>query len=244
MVKFTVLTLFPETFTGFTHESILKRAIDTNKIKVEFLNFREFAKDKRKTVDDTPYGGGAGMVIRPDIVVNTLESITPKPYSILLSASGKLYNQKTAQILSKKSSIVLVCGHYEGIDARVEDYVDEVLSIGDFVLTGGEVAAMAVIDSVSRLIPGVIKKESASGESFSTTNLGPQFTKRGPHGSVYELRTQNLLEYPHYTRPEIFRGQKVPKVLLSGNHAEIKKWREEQALKRTKKYRPDLLKTK
>lgn len=224
MVKFTVLTLFPETFGGFA-QSIVKRALDKNLVKIEFLNFRDFSKDKRKTVDDTPYGGGAGMVLRPDVVVEALESIKPRPYSILLSASGKLYTQKKAQILSKKSDIALVCGHYEGIDARVEDYVDEVLSIGDFILTGGEVAAMTVIDSVSRLIPGVIKKESSSNESFSN----------------YGLRTQNLLEYPQFTRPENFRGTKVPQILLSGNHGQIEKWRREQAVKRTRQLRPDLL---
>lgn len=218
-MTFHIITLFPEIFDSVFSKSIIGRAIGKKLIKVSFLNPRDFATDKHKTVDDKPYGGGKGMVIRADILVKTMESIRPKPYTILLSASGKKYNQKKSQILAKKTSLAIICGHYEGIDARVEKFVDKVVSIGDFVLTGGEIAAMAIVDSVTRLIPGTIHPDSPKNESF----------------------TDNLLEYPQYTRPEDFRGFKVPQVLLSGNHKDIEKWRYEAAKKRTKKYRPDLL---
>ena len=218
-MTFTLLTLFPDIFRGFINQSILGRSIAQGLVKVNIINIRDFTSDKRRTVDDTPYGGGAGMVMKVDVLLRTLESIKPKPYTILLSASGSKYNQKKAVLLAKKTDVAIICGHYEGVDARVEDFVNEVIAIGDFVLTGGEVAAMAVVDSVARLIPGVIKPESVSHESFSS----------------------NLLEHPQFTRPEEFRNKKVPQVLISGNHQEIKKWRKEQAVKRTKKYRPGLL---
>ena len=219
-MTFHILTLFPEIFEGVFSQSILKRAQDLKKIKIEMVNIRNFAKDKHKTVDDKPYGGGKGMVMKVDVLTKALESIKEKPYSILLSASGEKYTQKSAQILAKKSQIALICGHYEGIDARVEKFVDKTYSIGDFVLTGGEIGAMAIIDSVTRLMPGVIHRESLKFESFS--------------------EKYKLLEYPQYTRPEEFRKLKVPKILLSGNHREIEQWRKVQALKRTRKNRPDL----
>ena len=219
---FEIITLFPEVFESVFQKSIIGRAIDKKIIKVNFVSPRDFTHDRHKTVDDKPYGGGRGMVMRVDILTAALESIKPKPYSILLSASGKKYTQKTATGLSTKSSVALICGHYEGIDARLDKFVDEVISIGDFVLTGGEIAAMALVDSVTRLIPGVISEGSTETESFSPT--------------------ASLLEYPQYTRPEQFRGLKVPRVLLSGNHKEIEKWRQKEALKRTQKFRPDLLK--
>ena len=219
---FGIITLFPEIFESVFQKSIIGRAIDKKIIKVNFVSPRDFTHDRHKTVDDKPYGGGRGMVMRVDILTAALESIKPKPYSILLSASGKKYTQKTATGLSTKSSVALICGHYEGVDARLDKFVDEVISIGDFVLTGGEIAAMALVDSVTRLIPGVISEGSTETESFSPT--------------------ANLLEYPQYTRPKQFRGLKVPKVLLSGNHKEIAKWRQKEALKRTQKFRPDLLK--
>ena len=219
---FGIITLFPEIFESVFQKSIIGRAIDKKLIKVNFISPRDFTHDRHKTVDDKPYGGGRGMVMRVDILTAALESIKPKPYSILLSASGKKYTQKTATGLSTKSSVALICGHYEGIDARLDKFVNEVISIGDFVLTGGEIAAMALVDSVTRLIPGVISEGSTETESFSPT--------------------ANLLEYPQYTRPKQFRGLKVPKVLLSGNHKEIAKWRQKEALKRTQKFRPDLLK--
>ena len=219
-MTFHILTLFPEIFEGVFSQSILKRAQDLKKIKIEMVNIRNFAKDKHKTVDDKPYGGGKGMVMKVDVLTKALESIKEKPYSILLSASGEKYTQKSAQILAKKSQIALICGHYEGVDARVEEFVDKTYSIGDFVLTGGEIGAMAIIDSVTRLMPGVIHRESLKFESFS--------------------EKYKLLEYSQYTRPEEFRKLKVPKILLSGNHREIEQWRKVQALKRTRKNRPDL----
>jgi len=219
-VTFHIITLFPQTFDGFTTQSIIGRAIDKKIIKIHFINPRDFAPGKYQSVDARPYGGGKGMVMRCDILVKALESLKPKPYTVLLSASGKKYNQQKARTLSKKRSLAIICGHYEGVDVRVEKFVDEVISIGDFVLTGGEIAAMAVIDSTTRLLPNVITKGSAQDESFA----------------------HNLLEYPQYTRPEVFRGLKVPKVLLSGNHKEIAAWRQKESLARTKKFRSDLLK--
>ena len=227
-MTFYIITLFPQMFDSFLKASILERAQNQKLLKIKFVNPRNFTQDKHKTVDDKPYGGGAGMVMKVNLIVKALESIKPKPHVILLSASGKKYDQKTALQLSRKKSIALICGHYEGTDARVERFVDDVLSIGDFVLTGGEIAALAIIDSVTRLIPGVIHTESPKSESFSplTINHKP-FTS---------------LEYPQYTRPEEFHGLKVPKVLLLGNHKRIEQWRQKEALKRTKKFRPDLIK--
>jgi len=217
-VNFTVITLFPQIFEGFIKESIVGRAISKKIINLTFINPRDFAKDKYKSVDDKPYGGGAGMVMKVETTVAAIESQKPKPYTILLSASGKKYTQKMAREFSKKKNIAIVCGHYEGIDARVEKFVDEVISVGDYVTTGGEVPAMAIIDSVTRLIPGSITENSLSQESFD----------------------DNLLEAPQYTRPEEFRGLKVPQVLLSGNHKQIEDWRKKEAKLRTKKFRPDL----
>ena len=208
-------------FEGVFSQSILKRAQDLKKLKIEIVNIRDFAGDKHKTVDDKPYGGGKGMVIKVNVLVKALENIKEKPYSILLSASGERYTQTSARILAKKSQIALICGHYEGTDQRVEKFVDKTYSIGDFVLTGGEIAAMAIVDSVTRLIPGVIHGESLEFESFSGKN--------------------KLLEYPQYTKPQEFRGLKVPQILLSGNHREIEKWREAQTVKRTRRFRPDFL---
>lgn len=216
---FHILTLFPQIFDSVFSQSIIKRAIGKKIIKINFINPRDFATDKYKSVDDKPYGGGMGMIMRSDIVIKALESVKTKPYKILLCASGKKYTQKNAQKLKSKREIILICGHYEGVDARVEKYVDAVISIGDFVLTGGEIPAMIIIDSITRLLPGVITKGSTESESFS----------------------ESLLEYPQYTRPESFRGQKVPRVLLSGNHKKIQEWRQKESLKRTKIYRPDLL---
>ncbi len=211
-MKFYIITLFPEAFDSIFASSILKRAQGTKKISVEFINPRSFAKNKYKTVDDKPYGGGAGMVIKVDTIVAALESISPKPYVILLSASGKRYNQTLAAKLARKKDLAIICGHYEGVDARVEKYVDEVISIGDYVLTGGEIAAAAIVDSVARLIPGVITPGSLETESFSK---------------------EGYIEYPQFTRPEDFRGQKVPKVLLSGNHKEIESWRQKHSKKKS-----------
>lgn len=225
---FYIITLFPGSLTSIFSESILGRAIKKGQIKIKLINPRDFTIDSYHTVDDKPYGGGAGMVMKVEPLIDALESIKPKPYTILLSASGRTYTQKTAQKLLAKGNakqsnkqIALVCGHYEGVDARIEKYVDEVISIGDYVLTGGEIPAMAIIDSVTRLLPGVISSDSLGTESFSDSSS---------------------LEAPQYTRPDNFRGSKVPKVLLSGNHKEIEKWRAEQSAKRTKKYHKNLLK--
>lgn len=219
-MTFYVLTLFPQIIEQVAKESILKRASSSKKITIKTINIRSFAKDKRKTVDDKPYGGGKGMVFKADVVIEALESIRKKPYTILLSASGKKYNQAITKRLAKKMSLAIIAGHYEGVDARVEKHVDEIISVGDYILTGGELPALVLIDSVARLIPGVIHPKSPKDESFE----------------------KGLLEYPQYTRPENFRGDKVPKILLSGNHPKIEKWRQNESLKRTKKFRPDLLK--
>ncbi len=222
-MTFYILTLFPDSFVSVFTQSIIGRAIKKRQIKIEFINPRDFTEDSYKTVDDKPYGGGAGMVMKAEPIIKALESIPKKPYTILLSASGKTYNQKIVKKLKAKREIALISGHYEGVDARVEKYVDEIISIGDYVLTGGEIPAMVIIDSVTRLLPDVISKNSLATESFSN----------------YALSTMHsaLLEAPQYTRPMDFRGVKVPKVLLSGNHKEVEKWRDQQAVKRTNKYK-------
>ena len=220
-MKFDVLTLFPEMFDTLKY-SITGKAIEKNLIEIKLVNIRDFSKDKHKKVDDTPYGGGAGMVLKPDVVYDAYASMKSNNAKVIyLSPKGKTLNQEIVEKLSKEEHIILLCGHYEGIDQRVlDEIVDEEISIGDYVLTGGEIPAMVLIDSVSRYVEGVITKESVEEESFSN----------------------GLLEYPQYTRPEIFLNKKVPEVLLSGHHENIKKWREEQALKLTKQNRPDLLK--
>ena len=222
-MKFDVLTLFPEMFKSLD-ESIIGKAKEKQLIEINLINIRDFSKDKHKKVDDTPYGGGAGMVIMPDVVYDAYSSINKKENAkvIYLSPQGKVLNQNKVKELSKENHLILLCGHYEGIDQRVlDEIVDEEISIGDYVLTGGELPAMVLIDSVSRYVKGVLKEESVEEESFSNNQL---------------------LEYPQYTRPEEFRGKKVPEVLISGHHQNIKKWREEKALEVTKKKRPDLLK--
>ncbi len=222
-MKFDVLTLFPESFEPIK-QSILGRALEKNLISLNLINIRDFSKDKHKKVDDTPYGGGAGMVIKPDVVYDAYKSVEDKNAKVIyLSPQGNVLNQKKVESLSKEEHLILLCGHYEGIDQRViEEIVDEEISIGDYVLTGGEIPAMVLIDSVSRYVEGVLTKESIKEESFSS----------------------NLLEYPQYTRPEVFLDKKVPEVLLSGHHENIRKWREEQSLKNTYQKRPDLLKEK
>ena len=221
-MNFDVLTLFPEMFEAL-NESIIGKAKEKNLIQINLINIRDFSKDKHKKVDDTPYGGGAGMVMMPDVVYDAYSSIKDKENAkvIYLSPQGKVLNQEKVKELSKENHLILLCGHYEGIDQRVlDEIVDEEISIGDYVLTGGEIPAMVLIDSVSRYVKGVLKEESIQEESFSNNKL---------------------LEYPQYTRPEEFRGKKVPEVLISGHHENIKKWREEKALEVTKKKRPDLL---
>lgn len=220
-MKIDVLTLFPEMFNSLNY-SIIGKAIEKNIIEINLINIRDFSKDKHKKVDDTPYGGGAGMIMKPDVVYDAYNSIKDENARVIyLSPQGKKLDQKKVEELSKEKHLVLLCGHYEGIDQRVlDEIVDEEISIGDYVLTGGELPAMVVIDSVSRYIEGVIKKESTNEESFSN----------------------GLLEYPQYTRPEEFLGKKVPEILISGHHENINKWRQEQSIKITKSKRPDLLK--
>ena len=222
-MRFDVLTLFPEMFDA-VKTSIVGRAVNNNLIELNLINFREFSTDKQKHVDDCPYGGGAGMVIKPEPVYDAYQSIVKdleyKPKVIYMSPQGKVLTQQIARDLSKENHLILLCGHYEGIDQRVlDEIVDEEISIGDYVLTGGELPAMVLIDSVSRNVDGVIKVESVEDESFS----------------------EGYLEYPQYTRPEEFMGRRVPDVLLSGHHANIEKWRREQSIEITKRKRPDLL---
>lgn len=221
-MKFTILTLFPEMFPSILNESIIKRAIKNDLLEVNIINFRDFSTNKHKTVDDTPYGGGAGMLLQVEPIVKALESIPnyETALKILLTPQGKRYNQSLTKDLVANDHIILICGHYEGFDERVRDYIDLEISIGDYVLTGGEIAALAIMDSVIRLIPGVLGSE----ESYI-------------HDSFYE----DSLDYPQYTKPREFDGKKVPDVLLSGNHAEIAKWRQNQKEIRTKERRPDLL---
>ena len=222
-MKFDVLTLFPEMFSSL-EESIIGKAREKGLIEINLINIRDFSKDKHKKVDDTPYGGGAGMVMMPDVVYDAYSSIQDKNAKVIyMSPQGKVLNQEKVQELSKEESLILLCGHYEGIDQRVlDEIVDEEISIGDYVLTGGELPAMVLIDAVSRYVKGVLNEESTQEESFSN----------------------NRLEYPQYTRPEVFRGKRVPEVLLSGHHGNIKKWRDEQSLEITKIKRPDLLREK
>mgnify|MGYP004670373311 CR=1 FL=1 len=219
-MKFDVLTLFPEMFQAIK-QSILGRAEEKNLIQINLINIRDFSKDKHKKVDDTPYGGGAGMVMRADVVYDAYKSVQNENAKVIyLTPQGKKLDQKKVEELSKEKHLILLCGHYEGIDQRVIDkIVDEEISIGDYVLTGGELPAMVLIDSVSRYVEGVLSEGSTNEESFS----------------------QGLLEYSQYTRPETFEGVKVPEILLSGHHENIKKWREEKSLENTKLKRPDLL---
>lgn len=222
-MKFDVLTLFPEMFEPLK-QSIIGKAVEKKLIDIHLVNIRDFSKDKHKKVDDTPYGGGAGMVMRPDVVYEAYQSVKQDQAKVIyMSPQGKKLDQQMVERLSKESHLIILCGHYEGIDQRVlDEIVEEEISIGDYVLTGGEIPAMVLIDSVSRYVEGVIKQDSIQEESFSN----------------------GLLEYPQYTRPEMFQGKAVPEILLSGHHKNIEKWRKERSLEITKKKRPDLLKNK
>ena len=207
-------------FDGFIKTSIIKRAIEKNKVEIQIHDIRKYSKDKHKKVDDYSYGGGRGMVLMPQPVFDAVEDIKTKDSKILLmTPQGKAYKQALAYDLSKEKHIIIICGHYEGFDERIRTLADEEISIGDYVLTGGELPSMVITDSIVRLLDGVIEKESHINDSFNN----------------------NMLDYPVYTKPENFRGMKVPEVLLSGHHANIKKYREEEALKKTIERRPDLL---
>ncbi|WP_209122408.1 tRNA (guanosine(37)-N1)-methyltransferase TrmD [Alkalihalobacillus sp. BA299] len=225
-MKIDILTLFPEMFTGVFGASILKHAAEKGHVSFNVVDFRNYAENKHKKVDDYPYGGGAGMVLMPQPIFDAVDDLVEtqqksKPRIVLLCPQGERYTQKKAEQLAQEDHLILVCGHYEGFDERIREHlVTDEISIGDYVLTGGELGAMVITDSVTRLLPGVLGNEtSAVTDSFST----------------------GLLEHPHYTRPADFRGLKVPDVLLSGHHEKIKEWRYEQSLKRTKQRRPDLL---
>ncbi len=216
-----VLTLFPEMFTGVITSSILKRAITDGKVTINIHNFREFSKDIHHKVDDTPYGGGCGMILTCQPIFDCVASLRRENSKvILLTPDGTVYNQELATSLSKEEHLILICGHYEGFDERIRSICDMEISIGDYVLTGGEVPAMVLIDSITRLLDGVINKESYENDSFY----------------------QDLLDYPQYTKPRVYNGLEVPEVLLSGNHQKIAEFRKAQALERTKLRRPDLLK--
>ncbi len=220
-MKIDVLTLFPEMFNSVFNESIIKRAIDNKLVEINIHNIRDFSKDPHKKVDDTPYGGGAGMVLMCQPIFDAVKALrSDNSKVILLTPSGKLYKQSIALDLSKEKHLILICGHYEGFDERIKTIVDMELSIGDYILTGGEIPAMVLIDSITRLIDGVIKKESYLNESF----------------------TDNLLDYPTYTKPRVYEGLEVPDTLVNGDHEKINKWRREMQIEITKKNRPDLLK--
>lgn len=225
-MRISILTLFPEMFKGPFSESIVKRAIDKKKVSIKIVNIRDFGIGRHKTVDDTAYGGGVGMLLRVDVVKDAIDSVFDKNLNtseqkvILLKASGEKFNQRTAEKISKLKHLILVCGHYEGVDYRIRNFVDSEVSIGDFVLTGGEIPAMAITDSVVRLISGVLKDDATKLESFS----------------------EGILEHPQYTKPPSYEGLKVPSVLLSGDHKKISDWRDREALVQTKKNRPDLVK--
>ena len=221
-MKIDILTLFPDIFAGPLTESIIKRAQESNLVKINIHNLRSFTKDKHNTADDKPYGGGGGMVLKPEPIFEAVDKIRTKDSKlILMSPRGAKFTQKTALDLSKEKDLLFICGHYEGIDERVRIGLNPfVLSIGDYVLTNGSLATMVVVDAVVRLIPGVLGN---------------------PNSTVVESFSDNMLEYPQYTRPSEYRGMKVPKELLSGDHQEIEKWRKEQSFKVTRKYRPDIL---
>lgn len=224
-MRFDILTLFPQMFDAVLNESIIGNAKRNGIIKVNTVNIRDFSRDKHKRVDDYPYGGGSGMIMQPEPIYDAYMSIVKdldyKPRTIYMTPQGKLFNQEMAKRLSLEKHLVILCGHYEGVDERIiEEIVDEEISVGDYVLTGGELPAMTLIDAVSRMVPGVLSSELSYSDE-----------------SLYD----GLLEYPQYTRPEEFRGRRVPEVLLSGHHANIEKWRKEQALERTARKRPELL---
>lgn len=223
-MKISILTLFPEMFKGPFDYSIIKNSIDKKLVKIEFVNIRDFGRGKHKVVDDKPYGGGEGMILKVDVLEKAINNTKEKRLSpkdqrvVLLDPRGKTFNQKKAEEFSILSHLILVCGHYEGVDNRIDYFVDEKISIGDFIVTGGEIPAMLIADATTRLIKGSLKQEATNIESFSP-----------------------FLEYPQYTRPRIYKTYSVPAILLSGNHKKIREWRKTIALKYTRKLRPDLL---
>jgi len=219
-MKISILSLFPHMFDGFLTESIIARAIQNKKVEIEVVDFRKYSHLSNNQVDDTPYGGGAGMVLRCEPIFEAIDDIkTDDSYIILLSPEGVTYNQKLAKKYANIKHLIIICGHYEGFDERIKTLADEIVSIGDFILTGGEIPAMMICDSIIRLISGVINEESLKNESFE----------------------DNLLDYPVYTKPEEYRGMKVPEILLSGNHKKIDEYRQSERIRVTKEKRKDLL---
>lgn len=222
-MKIDILTLFPNMFTGFLNESIIKRAIEKQLVEINIHNFRDYSNEPHGNVDDTPYGGGAGMVLACQPIFDCIEALkTDESKVIMLTPDGSLYNQEMAVSLKNEKHLILLCGHYEGFDERIKSICDLFISIGDYVLTGGEIPSMVVADSVIRLLDGVIDKESLESESF----------------------TNKLLDYPTYTKPRVFRGMEVPGVLLSGDHKKINEYRLNEQIKKTKELRPDLMEEK
>lgn len=225
-MRIDIITLFPDMFTGPLSESIIKRAIANDKVVINLHQLRDYAPDRHGTVDDAPYGGGAGMVLKVDVIDRALQAVKAsgeagiQPFVMLMTPQGQVFKQQKARELSNKEWLIFLCGHYEGFDERVRSLVDAELSLGDYVLTGGELAAMVMTDAIVRLLPGVLGKEASHQD---------------------ESHEDGLLEYPHYTRPDEYKGQIVPEILKSGNHAAIEQWRREQSVLRTKERRPDLL---
>ncbi len=220
-MRIDILTLFPNMFDGVFEESIIKRAIDLGKVTINLVNFRDYTKDPHNKVDDTPFGGGAGMVLMCQPIFDCVKALRGEDTKvIMLTPSGEVYSQKKAYDLSKEKHLILICGHYEGFDERIKSICDMEISIGDYVLTGGEVPAMAIVDSITRLLPGVIREESFQEDSFSK---------------------DNLLDYPTYTKPRVYEGMEVPEVLISGDHKKIEEYRMQEAIRLTKEKRPDLL---
>ncbi len=218
-MKIDILSLFPKMFDGFLNESIIKRAIGNDKVTINIIDFRQYTKLNNNQVDDTAYGGGSGMVIMCDPIVSALKEIKQADsHTILLDPKGSLYSQKKARELTNYKHLILICGHYEGIDERIKHYVDEVICIGDYILTGGELASMIIADSVVRLLPGVITESSLDSESFN----------------------EGLLDYPVYTKPRVYDGYEVPDVLTSGDHKKIAEYRKQESIRLTKENRPDL----
>ena len=219
-MKISILSLFPHMFDSLLNESIIKRAIENKKVEIEIIDFRKYSKLSNNQVDDTPYGGGAGMVLRCEPIFDCIDDIkTADSYIVILSPEGTTYNQTIAKRLSKIKHLIIICGHYEGFDERIKSLADEIISIGDFILTAGELPAMMITDSITRLLDGVINKDSLDSESFN----------------------ENLLDYPVYTKPEEYRGMKVPEILLSGNHQKIDEYRQNERIRITREKRKDLM---
>jgi tRNA (guanine37-N1)-methyltransferase len=251
-VKFDLITIFPEFFTGPLDHGIVRRAREAGIVQIQVQDLREFAKDRHKTVDDRPFGGGEGMVLKPEPLFEAVEKLLGQPMGdstqkaplpsgtavVLLSAAGKLFTQETARRLARLGRIVLICGRYEGVDERVAEHLaTEEISIGDYVLSGGELPAAIVLDAVTRLLPGALGNEaSTENESFRKLEVEESVATSGNF-----RKARLLLDYPHYTRPAEYRGWKVPDVLIGGHHAEVAKWRAQQAAEKTRRNRPDLL---